>query len=61
MEQGAGDRAHRMGAGADITYRYHRHVGQSMLLTNQGGDSSVGLTNEIKPGIVGERASLAEC
>src|SRR6516165_1399395 len=61
MEQGAGDRAHRMGSGADITDRYHGHVGWSVLLTNQGGDSSIGLTNEIKPRIVGEWASLAEC
>jgi hypothetical protein len=60
MEQGAGDRTHRMGAGADITDLYHRHVGRSVLLTNQGGDSSVGLTNEIKPRVIGERASLAE-
>ena len=61
MEQGAGDRAHCMGPGADITDRYHRHVGRSVLFTNQGGDSSVGLTNEIKARIVGERAGLAEC
>src|SRR6516162_9199238 len=59
MKQGAGDRAHRMRSGADITDRYHGHVGRSVLLTNQGGDSSIGLTNEIKPRIVGERASLA--
>src|SRR5579872_3074850 len=26
MEQGAGNCAHRMGAGANITDRYHRHV-----------------------------------
>jgi hypothetical protein len=38
--ESAGDLTHRMGTGADITNRYHRHVGRSVLLTNQRGDSS---------------------